>query len=92
MAKGAMAYGSQVDAAAKHDDRMRQKAIKIEVTEEIYIQYERDREQREKQRADTLEVIKYYRETDLIPTNRRLIPDDTDMHLLIEALGLEDID
>lgn len=85
-----MAHESQIDAAAKHDARQRQKPIKINVTEEIYIQYERDREQRENQKADTLEVIRYYRETELIPTNRRLIPDDKDMALLIEALGLDD--
>ena len=86
-----MAYGSQIDSADKHDRRSKQKPIKINVTEEVYIQYERDREQRENQRTDTLEVIKYYRETELIPTNRRLIPDDTDMALLIEALGLDDV-
>lgn len=92
MAGRAMASTKDLDVASTYDRRMKQKVVGEDFPDPVYIQYADDMERIRKQQVATLIVLKYYRETDLIPTNRRLIPDDTDMHLLIEALGLDDID
>jgi len=92
MAIGTMASEYQIDAAAKHDRRKSTKPMNDSfTTDPVYIEYEKDVKRLGVQRRETLEVLRYYRDTDLMPTNRRLIPDTEDYHLLINMLGLEDI-
>jgi hypothetical protein len=93
MATGAMASSRDIDTASTYDERMKQKPIgETHAVDDIYIQYAKDTERIDDQRRATLEVLKYYRNTSLVPTNRRLIPNAKDLKMLIEALGLEDID
>lgn len=88
-----MAQSSQIESAALYDERAAQKAIKDQFAADVvYIQYAKDEERLLKQRKEALETLRYYRETRLTPTNRLLIPTKDDMRMLIEALGLEDLE
>jgi hypothetical protein len=87
-----MANSRDIDVANTYDERMKQRPIgETYAVDEIYIQYEDDMARIGQQKKDTLGVLKFYRKTDLIPTNRRLIPTNKDLRLLIEMLGLDDL-
>jgi hypothetical protein len=87
-----MASAYQIDSAAKHDRRKSTKPMSDSFSSEtVYVEYEKDRRRLDAQRRRTLDVLRYYRDTDLVPTNRRLIPDTKDYDLLMDMIGLEDI-
>lgn len=87
-----MASTNDLDMADTYNKRMAKKPVgESYPTDEIYIQYAEDLERVLKQRKATLDVLKFYRKTDLIPTNRRIIKTNKDLRLLIEMLGLEDL-